>query len=123
LELNFNLLRNEQKKIVGFSLAAGSETYSELFCESLGKLIHDRGTAAIKMDPEMITFLVPAKPYSVKLSKEQAEELSQLFANPKKLGLYREPYSLSLVDFRVVLIEEKDKKLEKVELSTVFSRA
>lgn len=114
MELSFSLLENEQKEIVGFSLVAGGETYSEIFCKSLSNLIRNKGTAATKMEPEMITFLDPAKPYSVRISKEQAVALSQLFANPKKLGLYSEPYSLS-EGFRVVLIEEKDKKLEKIE--------
>lgn len=113
MELTFKLLKNEKEQIVGFSLEAGGETYSEMFCVSIGKAIRDKGTAVIKLEAEAITFLNPPKSYSAKIKKEEAEALKVLLGNPKKLGLYSEPYCLG-EGFRVVLTEEKDKKLVSV---------
>lgn len=107
MELTFKLLKNQKQEIVGFSLVAGGETYSEMFVESLGKAIHDKGTAVLKVETDTITFLDSTTPYTVKIGEKDAEALKSLLANPKELGLYREPYYLG-TGLRVVLTEYKD---------------
>jgi len=108
-KLTFKLLKNGKNEIVGFSLLAEPFSNGEFFCQSLGRAIHDNGTRAIRLEGETITFIGPSEPYPVKIKKEDAEALRLLLDNPKKLGLYHEPYTLS-EGFRIVLVEEKDNK-------------
>jgi len=122
-EIDFFLLLNSEKKIIGFALMARAQKEAECFVKYLPSQLADR-SASIKINkPDKtgkckIDFIRHAEmfsgTYSICLKAEQAKRIKELLDDPQKLGVYKTS-SLS-PGIRIMLISEKGNKLEAVPI-------
>jgi hypothetical protein len=120
-EIDFFLLRNPEKKIIGFALMARAQIEAEYFVRCLlSRLVYGCASIEINKPDETgksrIDFIshsgIFSGTYSICLEKEQAERIKELLDDPQKLGVYKAS-SLS-PGIRIMLISEKGNKLEAV---------
>lgn len=120
-EIDFFLLRNPEKKIIGFALMARAQPEAEYFVGYFPNQLAT-GSASIEVNKPDETgksridfirhFGVCSGTYSIYLEKEQAEKIGELLGDPQKIRTYKTS-SLS-PGFRIMLISEKGNKLEAV---------
>jgi len=104
-EINFEILRNNAKKIIGIQLIAEPQTEAEYFCAKFPRGLMDKKSDIQFNDGKMILTHETEGEHEIELNESDLREIHELLNGSKKKKL--EKTAVLTPGFRIILDEEE----------------